>query len=102
MPVNFTLCPACQMIKNKQFEGKVTILNVPEKLSEELVNLIKGFCERAYSRDPINPRLKTHKLNGRFNKYWSFSIDYRNRIIFEFYRKGVVRFHSIGDHSIYK
>ena len=61
MPVNFTLCPACQMIKNKQFEGKVTILNVPEKSSEELINLIKGFCERAYSRDALDRLIEIKK-----------------------------------------
>ncbi len=58
--------------------------------------------EKLFRADSLDPKLKTHKLNGQFNKYWSFSIDYRIRIIFEFYRKDVVRFHSIGDHSIYK
>ena len=57
--------------------------------------------EKLFRANPFNPKLKTHKLGGQFNKYWSFSIDYQNRIIFEFYRKGMVRFHSVGDHSIY-
>ena len=34
-PLNFVLCPACQMVKNHQFEGKITIVNVPEKLAGE-------------------------------------------------------------------
>lgn len=63
--VNFTLCPACQMIKNKQFEGKITILNIPEELSEELVNLIKGFCGRAYSRDPMDRLIELKKSKGK-------------------------------------
>ena len=58
--------------------------------------------EKLFRLNPFNPKLKTHKLSGRFNIYLSFSIDYQNRIIFEFYRKGMVRFHSVGDHSIYK
>ncbi len=62
VPVNFTLCPACKMIKNRQFEGKVTILNVPEKSSKELINLIKGFCDRAYSRDPLDRLIEIKKL----------------------------------------
>ncbi len=64
MPVNFTLCPACQMIKNRQYEGKVTILNVPEKSLEELVNLIKGFCDRAYKRDALDRLIEIKKVKG--------------------------------------
>ena len=48
------LCPACQMIKNHQFEGEITITNIPESYSQELVNLIKNFCQRAYEIDPMD------------------------------------------------
>ena len=34
--------------------------------------------------DPFNPKLKTHKLTGKFKDLWSFSIDYDLRIIFFF------------------
>lgn len=64
-----------------------------KKQAEEMEKLFRADC--------FDPKLNTHKLGGRFNKYWAFSIDYQFRIIFEFYRKGVVRFHSVGDHSIY-
>jgi len=57
--------------------------------------------EKLFRANPFNPKLKTHKLSGQFDKYWSFSIDNQNRIIFEFYKKGTVRFHLVGDHSIY-
>src|SRR3989344_2153907 len=46
-PVKFVLCPACQMVKNRQFEGGVSIFNVPKKLETELLNFIEGFCRRA-------------------------------------------------------
>ena len=32
MPVSFMLCPADQMIKNKQYEGKVVVKNTPKEL----------------------------------------------------------------------
>lgn len=48
------LCPACQMIKNKTFEGQLTIVNFPAEQKEELKNLIKNFCQRAFSRDPMD------------------------------------------------
>jgi len=51
----------------------------------------------------FDERLDTHKLNGRFKKYYAFSIDHDNRIIFTFSEdKTIVYFHSIGNHDIYK
>lgn len=63
------------------------------KITEEQVDLFKN--------DPFHPHLKTHKLSGRLKEFWSFSIDYRYRIIFEFTKSNQALFHSIGDHSIY-
>lgn len=62
-PVKFLLCPACQMIKNNQHEGKITIKNIPAKIKDELINLIKGFCNRAYRQDPMD-RLIVIKEDG--------------------------------------
>lgn len=64
LPVNFTLCPACRMIKNKQYEGKVIVRNIPEKLKNEALNLIDGYCERAFLKDPLD-RLVGINLIGR-------------------------------------
>jgi len=61
--VNFVLCPACQMIKNHQFEGQIIIQNIPLAEMGELVNLIKGYCDRAYQKDPLD-RLITIKRTG--------------------------------------
>ncbi|MFA5994989.1 MAG: type II toxin-antitoxin system mRNA interferase toxin, RelE/StbE family [Patescibacteria group bacterium] len=58
--------------------------------------------ERVFNINPFNPSLHTHKLTGRLNGLWSFSIDYSNRVIFRFLDKQTVLFISIGDHSIYR
>ena len=58
--------------------------------------------EKIFRQDPFNPKLKTHHLTGKLKKYWSFSINYQYRIIFEFAKEDVVWFHSIGTHDIYK
>jgi len=52
----------------------------------------------------FDPRLDTHRLHGKLKKQWSFSVDGRNRILFEFLdkKKEDVVFLDIGDHSIYK
>lgn len=57
--------------------------------------------ERIFRRDPFDYRLKTHRLSGKLKEYYSFSIDYHYRIIFEFVGKDIVWFHSVGTHSIY-
>lgn len=58
--------------------------------------------ERLFKKDPFDSRLKTHKLSGRLEGLWAFSINYKDRIIFEFLGKDKVLFHKIGDHNIYK
>ncbi|MEK7481900.1 MAG: hypothetical protein AAB607_00910, partial [Patescibacteria group bacterium] len=61
LPVSFVLCPACEMIKNNQFEGRIIIENIPAKNSEDLRHLIEGFCHRAYLRDPLDRLIKIKK-----------------------------------------
>lgn len=57
--------------------------------------------EKLFREDPFSAQLKTHKLTGKLRGYWSFSIDYQYRIIFEFAGKNIVWFHSVGTHGIY-
>jgi|SRR3989344_5017089 len=52
--VSFRRCPACEMIKAHQFEGRIRITGVPDNLMAELLNLIKGFGERAREADPLD------------------------------------------------
>lgn len=52
--INFTLCPACEMIKNKQFEGLITVCNVPSLIKSELINLAKNMGETARRIDPMD------------------------------------------------
>ena len=58
--------------------------------------------EVIFRQDPFDQRLKTHKLSGKLKLYYSFSIDLRYRIIFEFAEQGVVWLHSVGTHEIYR
>ena len=46
-------------------------------------------------------RLKVHKLHGKFSKFYSFSVDYKTRIVFEHVSKTEVALLSVGDHDIY-
>lgn len=66
------------------------------------VKLLAEKREKIFRTDPFDPQLKTHKLTGKLKEYYSFSIDYQYRIIFEFADKNTIWFHSIGTHEIYK
>jgi len=72
---------------------------------KKLPNNIKNIAEEQetiFRKDPFDPKLKTHKLKGKFSGFLSFSIGYKYRIIFELAKdKNTAYFHSAGDHDIY-
>ena len=45
--------------------------------------------------------LKVHKLHGRFSRCFSFSVNFKTRIVFEYVSKKEVALLAIGDHRIY-
>ena len=72
-----------------------------KKLSKE-VKLEALKKEAIFRVNMYDQRLKTHKLSGKLKGKMSFSINYSQHIIFSMQSKGIVRFHSVGDHDIYK
>lgn len=71
----------------------------------KLPKKIKSLAEKReqiFRLNPLDPRLKTHKLSGKLQEFWSFSIDYQHRIIFEFLDSKTVWFLSVGTHQIYR
>jgi addiction module RelE/StbE family toxin len=73
---------------------------------KKLPDRIKSIAEereKIFRKNPFDTKLKTHKLHGKFKEFWSFSVDYDYRIVFEISNnKNCFYFHSISDHSIYK
>lgn len=67
--------------------------DLQEEVLEKL-NLFKDTTNHKY--------LKVHKLHGKLNSEYSFSVNYRYRIIFEYASKKSVDILAIGDHDIYK
>ena len=53
-----------------------------------------------FRRNPFHPSLQTHKLHGTLRAVWSFRINQKYRILFEFVKDGAV-FYDVGSHSIY-
>lgn len=72
---------------------------------KKLPNSVKDIAEeneKIFRENPFDPKLKTHKLNGKLDGFLSFSIGYKYRIIFEFFKDNkIVYFHSVGNHDIY-
>lgn len=69
-----------------------------EKLiQEEVLEKIELF------KDIRNHKsLKVHKLHGHLRNYYSFSVNFKYRIVFEYISKKEVGLLSIGDHDEYK
>jgi mRNA-degrading endonuclease YafQ of YafQ-DinJ toxin-antitoxin module len=55
-----------------------------------------------FQKDPFDRGLETHKLGGKLQDYWAFSITHSDRIAFRFLNDHRVFFIDVGDHNIYK
>lgn len=47
-------------------------------------------------------KLKVRKLNGRLKDFYSFSITYSHRIVFQHEAKDEIVFVAVGNHDVYK
>lgn len=58
---------------------------------------------KKFQKNPKDESLKSHKLNGPLADFYSFSVDYNLRIVFELDMKnnGAILL-KIGGHEIYK
>lgn len=72
-----------------------------KKLPKEIKKLTEEK-EAVFRKNPFDPKLNTHKLHGRLKEYWTIIVNDKYRIIFEFSKKDIIWFHSVGDHSIYQ
>ena len=55
--------------------------------------------EKIFRENIYDPRLKTHRLTGKLSGFWSFSIDYKTRIIFEIRSENEIWFLTVGSHD---
>lgn len=52
-----------------------------------------------FTVDPFEPSLRTHKLSGKLKEFWSFSVDYDERVLFYFTEDEKAVFVDIGSHD---
>lgn len=55
-----------------------------------------------FFKDPLTQSLHTHKLTGKLDSYYSFSVNLQLRIIFEWVDHQTVGLIDIGTHAIYR
>lgn len=71
--------------------------NLEPQLQEEITEKIELF------KNPRNHRhLKVHKLKGPLSGRYSFSVNYKIRIVFSYLSKKEAVLLTLGDHSVYK
>lgn len=71
--------------------------NLPKKLQQEIKEKIALF-----KSNPKHPFLKTHKLKGSLEGRYSFSANYKYRIVFMYRLREEAVLLIVGDHDVYK
>lgn len=71
--------------------------SLPQEVQEEAIEKIELLKDRRNHKI-----LKVHKLKGNLREIFSFSVNYRIRIIFSFIGGDEVALLTIGDHDVYK
>lgn len=86
------------MIKITWDQGFKRIYKKKVKNDQELK---KGFWDAVelFSKEPFDHRLRTHKLTGKLEGLWAFSVTFDCRVIFEFLDKNEVLLVDIGSHD---
>jgi addiction module RelE/StbE family toxin len=54
---------------------------------------------KLFQNNPFETSLRTHKLSGKLQELWSFSVEYDLRIVFYFADENKVVFIDIGTHD---
>lgn len=86
------------MIKIVWDRGFKRIYKKKVKDDEELKKRFWDSIE-LFSNEPFNSRLRTHKLTGKLEGLWAFSVNYDCRVIFRFCDKNEVVLIDIGGHD---
>jgi len=63
--VSFKLCPACRMIRDRQFEGEVILEGIPEKYRTGLVAHLRNVGETARRLDPLDRIIAIQSRDSR-------------------------------------
>ncbi len=76
-------------------------LRILKKWRKKHPELVDRFQQKLtlFSRDPFHPSLRTHSLSGNLAGYWSISINYEQRLVFQFLSDTKVLLIDLGTHE---
>jgi mRNA-degrading endonuclease YafQ of YafQ-DinJ toxin-antitoxin module len=80
---------------------KATFVKQINKLEKALIDEVFEKIE-LFKNQENHKLLKVHKLHGGFLGCFSFSVNYKIRIVFEHGIKNEIVFLAIGDHDLYR
>ena len=86
------------MIKVSWDQGFKRVYRKKVKNDTELKSRFWGAVEM-FTKDPFQPSLRTHKLTGRLEGLWAFSVSFNCRVIFKFLSKTEILPIDIGGHD---
>lgn len=86
------------MIKISWDKGFKRIYRKKIKIDAELKSRFWDALEM-FAKYPFHPRLRTHKLTGRLEGLWAFSVSFDCRVIFKFLSKTEILLIDIGGHD---
>lgn len=81
---------------------KILFHRIFEKRYKKLPDKIKQRVKERnilFEKDPYNPILNNHALNGKYMGYRSISVTGNIRIIYKFLNKDTALFSDVGTHS---
>lgn len=65
----FSLCPACEMIKNNKYEGEIIIENIDPEIMEHLINSIKNAGKMGFEKDSQDRIISINGSSKKINVF---------------------------------
>jgi len=84
-----------------EIEYKPTFIRQYACFGDPLKEEIKEKIE-LFKNEKNHKQLKAQKLRGKLSRYYSFSVNYKYRIVFVYQPKSRAALLAIGDHDVYK
>lgn len=70
---------------------------LPRNIQDQAENKDKKFRE-----NPFTTSLKTHRLKGELEGFYSYSVSYHHRVLFKLLNRSTAVYYDIGTHEIYR
>ena len=76
-----------------------------QKEFKKLPDILRQIAKKRlalFLQNPFHSSLRSHKLEGKLQGLFAFSIDYDHRVLFEIVAQNTIRLLRIGNHSLYR